>query len=236
MAFRHLRDILGEAGSLSVYAACSLVGALVQPSHQTQGEGTPVVLVPGFLGRGLAFLRLRQALIRAGYPVYIADLGYGVGCLEEKSRLLEKLIDHEGLDDYYLIGHSMGGLIAMGMSDEYRRRARHFITLGTTFRGAILSYLMPIFPAARQLQPRSPVIQRLLQRVEEHDNITSVVAAWDEIALPPRSCLVEGCEVRKTVPGHAQLILRSRAIEHLVELLEELETGRVGKPDIPIVE
>jgi pimeloyl-ACP methyl ester carboxylesterase len=223
MAFRHLRDILGEAGSLTVYAACSLVGAVVQPTHKTEGTATPVVLVPGFLGRGFAFLRLRQALSKADHPVYVADLGYGVGCLEEKSRLLEELIDDEELEDFYLVGHSMGGLIAMGMSDEYRRRVRHFITLGTTFRGAILSYLLPVFPAARQLQPRSSLVRRLLERVEEHDNLTTVVAAWDEIALPPRSCLVENCDVRKSVPGHAQLILRSQAIEHLVELLAELE-------------
>ena len=223
MALRHLRDILGEVGSLTAYGACSLVGAVVQPAHTRSGHRSAVVLVPGFLGRGLAFLRLRQALVEAGHPVFVVDLGFGVGCLEEKSRLLEELIEREELEEFFLVGHSMGGLIAMGMSDGARGKVRHFITLGTAFRGAILSYLLPIFPAARQLQPRSPLVKRLLERVDEHDNITTVVAAWDEIALPPRSCLVDSCEVRRSVPGHAQLILRSEAIAHLVELLQELE-------------
>lgn len=224
MALRHLRHIIGEAGSLTVYAACSLVGAVVQPEHYVEGEGSPVVLVPGFLGRGLAFLRLRRALVEAGHAVYVADLGYGVGCIQEKSRLLEALIEEHGLEDFYVIGHSMGGLIAMGMDEEFRRRVRHFVTLGTTFRGALLSYLFPIFPAARQLNPGSDLVRRLLERVEAQQNVTTVIAEWDEIALPPRSCLIDSCEVRRTIPGHAQLIMRQSAIRQLVKLLGELES------------
>ena len=223
MAVRHIRDILGEAGSLYAYALCSVVGKWIQPDHHPEGEGRPVLLVPGFMGRGLAFFRLKRALARRGYPVYVADLGYGVGCIEEKAELLEEFIASHQLSDFYVVGHSMGGIISMAMSEKSRRKVRHFVTLGTAFHGAVLSYLVPIFPAARQLNPESPVLERVVERARQHDNLTNVVAQWDEIALPMESCRVEGCHEVTGVAGHVQLIMRSSSFEHLSCLLEELE-------------
>lgn len=220
---RKLRELIGELGSLSLYSAASVAGALVQPEHHAYGDRRPVVLVPGFLGRGLAFIRLKWALVRQGYPVYIVDLGYGVGCIEEKSRELEAFIDEHELDDFYIVAHSMGGLISMAMTEEARQKVRHFITLGTAFKGAILSYLVPLFPAARQLQPRSGLLRRIVRRAREHNNVTTIVARWDEIAIPAKSCRVEGCDQRTGIAGHVQLIMRSSSFEQLSCLLEEFE-------------
>ena len=111
----------------------------------------------------------------------------------------------------------------MAMSDAARRRVHHFVTLGTAFHGALLSYLLPVFPAARQLNPSSRLLRRLVQRARDHDNVTTVVAQWDEIALPITSCRVEGCEEVTGIAGHVQLIMRSSSFEQLACLLEELE-------------
>lgn len=223
MAIRQLRDILGEISALSLYALSSVVGNWVQPKHRHHGWYRPVVLVPGFMGRGLAFWRLKRALVRHGYPVYVADLGYGVGCIEKKADLLEEFIDRHEIDDFYVVGHSMGGLISMAMSESYRSKVRHFVTLGTAFHGAVLSYLFPVFPAARQLNPSSRLLPRLVERVRDHDNVTTIVAEWDEIAIPIQSCRVEGCREVTGVGGHAQLIMRSSSIRQVCSLLEKLE-------------
>ena len=223
---KRLRELIGETASLSLYVAAGVAGALVQPDHHEYGDRRPVVLVPGFMGRGLAFFRLKRALARKGYPVYVVDLGYGVGCIEEKARQLEQFIDDHQLDDFYVVGHSMGGLISMAMGEKARCRVRHFITLGTAFHGAVLSYLVPVFPAARQLRPRSGLLRRIVERAREHDNVTTIVARWDEIAVPTRCCRVEGCEQRTGIAGHVQLIMRSSSFEQLHCLLEELETDQ----------
>lgn len=229
MAIRHLRDVVREIGSLYLYAACSVAGAIYQPEHQVMGSGRAVVLVPGFLGRGLAFFRLRQWLVEQGYPVYIADLGFGVGCIREKSRELECFVDTHELEDFYIVGHSMGGLISLGMEEEARRRVRHFITLGTAYHGAVLSHLVPVFPAARQLNPRSPLVRELIRRARQQENLTTVVARWDEIAFPRQSCLLDGsCETITGVAGHAQLILNSKSLRQVTGLLSELEANSLG--------
>ena len=111
----------------------------------------------------------------------------------------------------------------MAMAAPTRRRVRHFITLGTAFHGAVLSYLFPLFPAARQLNPSSPLLEQIVNRVREHDNVTAIIARWDEIALPADSCRVEGCEARTGIAGHAQLIMRSTSCNQVVCLLDELE-------------
>lgn len=224
MAIRHLRDILNEVGALSLYAACSVAGAIYQPDHHLGGEGRPVVLVPGFLGRGLAFLRLRRALAKAGHPVFVADLGFGVGCIREKAGHLEDFIEEHDLDDFYIVGHSMGGLIALAMREEMRSRVRHFITMGTAYRGAVLSYLVPVSPAAKQLRPSSSLLEELVQRARGLENLTTIIARWDEIAFPRRACRFGGeCSEITGVAGHAQLILHPTSLAQVTDLLAELE-------------
>lgn len=224
--FGHLREFWRELGSLTLYTASSLVGALYQPPPTPAGAARPVVLVPGFLGRGLAFLRLRDQLAAQGHPVYIADLGFGVGCIRQKSRQLEAFIEDHELEDFYLVGHSMGGVISLGMSDEACRRVRHFITLGTAYRGAILSRLVPIFPAARQLHPDSSLIREVIKKARRRDNLTLVVARWDEISFPRRACLLDGsCEEIIGVAGHAELILNSTSCEQVSKLISRLDAS-----------
>lgn len=229
MAIEQLKHVVGEASSLSAYALCSLFGNWIRPDHHRWGHRRPVVLVPGFLGRALAFTRLKWALARRGHPVYVAEFGWGVGCIEKKARQLEAFIDDRDLDDFYAVGHSMGGTISLAMSDPMRRRVHHFITLGTSFHGAVLGYLLPMFPAARQVNPDSELLDRIVQRARDHDNLTNIIPRWDEIALPMKSCRVTGCRQVTSIPGHVQVITRSEAFEQLHQILDEIEDEAVNK-------
>ena len=224
MAIGGLLEAVEEARALSYYAACGLVGALRKPQHHEGGEKRPVVLVPGFLGRGIAFEPMGKALSKAGHPVFVADLGYGVGCIEQKGALLREEMEQWGVEEPVVVGHSMGGLIALSMPEETLDEVHHFVTLGTTFHGAVLSYLFPMFPAARQLNPKSKVIEGLIDRAQSQPNLTPIVGRWDEIALPRQACMLddqraEVCEVG----GHARLITDRRVFEVVLELLDNLE-------------
>lgn len=168
MPVRHIPHAIAELYYLSVYAACSVAGPFIQIPHVREGDRRPVLLVPGFLGRGLCFYRMHRRLAEQGHPTYTLDLGFQVGCLTEKARELERFIDAHELEDFYLVGHSMGGFIALGMHEEVRARVRHFITLGTAYHGAVLSHAVPIFRAARQLRPGSPTLAPLREIGRAH--------------------------------------------------------------------
>lgn len=223
MVIQHMSDIFRELHGLSWYSATSLAGAFYQPLPHREGSGRPVVLVPGFLGRGLSLYPMRQYLIERGHPVYCADLGFGLGCIKEKARLLEELIFEEGLEDFYMVGHSMGGLIQLAMGQEATARVRHFISLGTAYRGAALSHLVPLSPAARQLNPGSELVAELYEVARRRKNLTAIIGRWDEIAFPKRALQIQGeCEELEGVAGHVQLITHRESLEQLAGVLERL--------------
>lgn len=222
----HVGDIFREVRGLGWYSATSVAGAFYQPAHHREGSRRPVVLVPGFLGRGLNFAPMRRYLLQGGHPVFCADLGFGVGCIREKAELLEALILEEGLEDFYMVGHSMGGLIQLAMGDEVAARVRHFISLGTAYRGALLSHLIPVSVAARQLNPGSDLVEEIYERARRRGNLTAIIGRWDEIAFPKRALRVEGeCEEVEGVAGHVQLITHRESLEQLSGLLERLDRG-----------
>lgn len=226
MVVYHLRDIFRELHGLSWYSAMSVAGAFYQPAPHREGARRPVVLVPGFLGRGLSFLPMRHSLIEAGHPVYCADLGYGLGCIREKAALLEALIFEEELDDFYMVGHSMGGLIQLAMEPAATARVRHFISLGTAYRGAVLSHLVPLSRAARQLNPGSDLVVELYEEARRRKNLTTIIGRWDEIAFPKSALHVDGeCEALDGVAGHVQLITQEESLAQLSRLLERLDGG-----------
>lgn len=223
MPIGHIKEIVSEAGALSLYAASSIAGSVVRARHHRVGHRRPVVIVPGFLGRSFNYQRLQQSLAGRGHPAYVADMGYNIGCIQEKSRFLEGFVDRHELEDYFLIGHSMGGLISLGMSDEARGQVRHFVTVGTAYHGAVLSYLFPLLPAGRQLQPGSTVISRVLENARRQENLTNIVGRWDEIALPLKACRLGTCREIEGVGGHVQLIRSPEALELIGSILDEHE-------------
>ncbi|MFU8802214.1 MAG: esterase/lipase family protein [Bradymonadaceae bacterium] len=223
MPIRHIGDIASELGGLYLYAASSVAGSVIRARHHRDGHRRPVVIVPGFLGRSFNYTRLQTSLSRRGHPAFVADLGFNVGCIKEKSYLLERFIDDHELDDFFVIGHSMGGLISLGMSNEARERVRHFLTLGTAYHGAVLSYLFPLLPAARQLQPRSEVLREVIENARGHENLTNIVARWDEIAIPLKACRLGNCRELEGVAGHVQLIRSPLALKMIAGILEEFE-------------
>ncbi|MBA2662393.1 MAG: alpha/beta fold hydrolase [Bradymonadaceae bacterium] len=225
MPIKQLGHALAEMYYLSLYTACSVAGAFRRLAHHRTGHRRPVVLVPGFLGRGLSYFKLQRALIERGHSVYVVDLGFGVGDVATKSRELEAFLEHHELEDCYLVGHSMGGMISLGMSAQARQRVRHFITLGTAYHGAILSHVVPFFPAARQLKPRSKTIVALAEGAQSCANLTNIVAAWDEIAFPVRVCSIPTCRQLIGAPGHVQLIMSKPALEMVCGVLDELDAG-----------
>lgn len=96
------------------------------------GEGTPVVFVHGNLSDG-AVWRHQLSLLPAGYHGIAVDLrGFGRTDPEpvdatqgvgDYRRDLVSLLDHLGLDQVHLVGHSMGGGIVVDLATHHPDRA-----------------------------------------------------------------------------------------------------------------
>src|SRR5512133_3941529 len=104
------------------------------------GDGSAVVVIPGFLGTDLFLMELYAWLGRIGYRSYFSGIGLNAECpnLLIRHRLNES-IDKARAETgrkVHLIGHSLGGIIARSAACQRQNDIASVITLASPFRGA----------------------------------------------------------------------------------------------------
>ena len=103
-----------------------------------RGDGSAVVVVPGFLGTDLYLTEFRAWLRRIGYDTYYSGIGMNAEC---PNLLIRQRLD-EAIDKAYkssrrrihLIGHSLGGTIARSAAAQMPERIASVIGLGAPIR------------------------------------------------------------------------------------------------------
>ena len=91
-------------------------------SYKKIGKGRPFVLVHGYLG-GQNMWKFQEDL-KNDYELIMPSLaGYGESAemtapstIRENANLVFELLDHLDIDQFYLLGHSMGGMIVQEMA------------------------------------------------------------------------------------------------------------------------
>ena len=102
-----------------------------------RGDGSPVVVVPGFMGTDLYLTELFLWLGRIGYRPYMSGIPINADCPD---RLMQRLLQtvecaHAGTGKpVRLIGHSLGGLIGRGACVQRPDLVSQLISLGSPIR------------------------------------------------------------------------------------------------------
>lgn len=212
------------------YFLLYLPGLFMRPGDIVEGEKRAVILVSGFFGSPLTWLRARRALAQAGHPVYVVRLGFQFGSLRRYSEKLQRFLEENNLTDCYLVCHSMGGLVAAHMGYRGRDRARKIFTLGTPFRGHPLTFLFPFTFASLQMNPLSPFMRETQAKYRTLSSIQAVFASFDEILflnylnIPGRFDDVKLAQV-----GHCNLFMSPAGVECITELIAA-EEAKDPKP------
>jgi pimeloyl-ACP methyl ester carboxylesterase len=103
-----------------------------------RGNHSAVISVPGFMGTDLYLYELHLWLRRMGYRSYLSDIGRNADCLDLLvDRLLETIQKafRETAGRVHLIGHSLGGILALSAASLRPDVVASVITLGSPFRG-----------------------------------------------------------------------------------------------------
>lgn len=103
------------------------------------GDGSAVVLVPGFLGTDLYLTQFRNWLRRIGYEPFYSGIHVNADC----PNLLIRRHVNESIEQarkasrgkIHLIGHSLGGAIALAAASQMSDCVASVITLGSPIRG-----------------------------------------------------------------------------------------------------
>jgi pimeloyl-ACP methyl ester carboxylesterase len=102
------------------------------------GDGSPVMLLPGFMAGDSEMLVMSTWLQRIGYKPYLSGFFFNITCpnltIEAIAKQLRSIKEKTNRK-VVLIGHSKGGVIARALATRYPELVRSIITLGAPFGG-----------------------------------------------------------------------------------------------------
>jgi len=105
------------------------------------GDGSGVVIIPGFLGTDLYLMELHAWLGRIGYRAYFSGIGINAECpnlliQRHLNETIETALSETGRK-IHLIGHSLGGVIARSVAGQRPKDVASVITLAAPIRGTV---------------------------------------------------------------------------------------------------
>jgi esterase/lipase len=146
-SYRQLASELPRSGLETLRLVFSLRSLL---ANSAQGDGRPVLAIPGYGGGDSSMLFMRYFLDKLGYQSYALDLGVNYESASERIKRVEDAVAFrekmvarvaERAEQIYkdsgetvtLLGWSMGGLYAFDVSQQHPDIIRQVITLGAPF-------------------------------------------------------------------------------------------------------
>lgn len=98
--------------------------------YNNEGTGDPILILHGWGSRSSHWVKTQTELAKCGYRVIIPDLpGFGQSdepkenwSLAEYSDLIHKFAEKLGLRYFTLVGHSLGGRIAIDYASRYQNQ------------------------------------------------------------------------------------------------------------------
>jgi triacylglycerol lipase len=106
-----------------------------------RGDGSGVILIPGFLLGDLHLTELAHWLKRIGYRPYLSGIKFNADCpnilIQRRLRATLDQARRQTGDKAHLIGHSLGGVMARAIASQRPDDVASVITLASPFRGTV---------------------------------------------------------------------------------------------------
>jgi pimeloyl-ACP methyl ester carboxylesterase len=169
-----------------------------------QGDGHPVLLLPGFLADETTLIALKVFLARKGYDVRTWGLGRNVGFRSKYVKALPQKLRHLHYKTgrkVSLVGWSLGGVFSILGAHEATECVRSVVTLGSpvsidregsqspSFVKALYRLVShPLGSAAHVMQPRA----KDLRERKRLPVPTSCIYSLGDGVVPPQEATIDG--------------------------------------------
>ncbi len=158
-----------------------------------------IILVPGAFCTSSVMNRLGKMLEKNGFNIFLpSDIPYYYGPIANTCPLTEaakvflkdsyKIMDDFSIGEFYIIGHSNGGLIPLlalnlDMGGRYTKAFSALITLATPFKGTDIATLVkPLLPVAKDILPGRNLIENIRGAREK---ILLCIQSKNDFLVPP---------------------------------------------------
>ena len=119
------------------------------------GQGQPILLIPGFFAGDWTLTVMAGWLNRMGYHAYFSGINWNVDCPNKTAEILGWRLDYimrESGGPITVIGHSLGGMLGRFLGVNFPEKIGHVFALGAPIDGNSLK-VHPLVPLAfRTLQ------------------------------------------------------------------------------------
>ncbi len=183
--------------------------------HIVHGK-KPIILIPGYLEKWNFLRTIANPLSHAGHPIYVVkNLGYNSKEIHFSSKLVFELINEFNLKDVVIISHSKGGLIGKYMLSFNNDDGviEKLIAVATPWAGSNIVKLVP-HKSAKELHPKSEIIEKLKQQDKINHKIVSIYGVYDNHVWPTKSCHLDGAKnIEVNTHGHHTILFDKEVVK-----------------------
>jgi hypothetical protein len=186
--------------------ARALRGASV-PLRYRQGDGFPILLLPGVYETWTTLRWLADAMNAEGHPIVVAPgMKHNRRPIAETAVLAQRVLDDNDLRDVVILAHSKGGLVGKTMmldtdvDSVAGPRIARMVAVNSPFQGSRMARYVPT-RAFKAFLPGDAHLTRLGSMVDVNAWITSVHSDFDG-HVPDGSHLEGAPNVQVPLDGH----------------------------------
>lgn len=146
--------------------------------YEVLGRGQPVIFLHSWLGSWRYWVQVMDEVAAQGYRAYALDFwGFGESecrgpfTLEAYAKMVLEFMDKMGLQKVHLVGHGLGGMVALLAAKEQPERFLRLMVVSTPLEGSSLKEAMKPDAFARLLGRKnlSATWARLVRQIPLND-------------------------------------------------------------------
>ncbi|OQY33992.1 MAG: hypothetical protein B6I38_02885 [Anaerolineaceae bacterium 4572_5.1] len=119
--------------------------------YEVYGRGRPIILLHGWLG-SWGLWQKTMAYLGQYYRTYALDFwGFGESGRKQQSfavedfvSMVEQFMEHLGIIQAPVIGHSMGGTVSLSLAINHPERVQKVVVIGSPINGESLAWLLKL--------------------------------------------------------------------------------------------
>jgi hypothetical protein len=216
---RHVGALVADYPSaLRLRGAALRTGAI--PADYTDGEGRPVLLLPGIYETWHFLRPIADALHADGHPVHVVEtIGRNGRPIPRVAGEARRVLEERDLRDVVILAHSKGGVVGKHLlvdeeaAERERgapRRVTRLIAIASPFSGSSMARLVPV-GGLRAFLPGDALLARLAGERAVDERITSIAPRIDP-HIPEGSRLAGAENIEIDTVGHFRILTDPRTV------------------------